>query len=204
MNTLFYLLKMFRLAKGFRILNVYDLNKKIKGIYERRAKRIVMDPEIAEDQNEDHNKLNVQLNLFYLLKIFHIVIVIMNFAYLLGMFWLIVMKLVETGTATKGDYENDIDVNTYEPTNDDAFLVHYDKLNTSPGMLSLTMMYFSFTSLATVGFGDYCPRSNLERALGSMILLLGVAVFSYIMGSFINIMNAYIHMNDDYDEDVML
>jgi len=44
------------------------------------------------------------------------------------------------------------------------------------------LMYFSFTSLTTVGFGDYNPRSNVERLFISFGLLFGVAIFSYIMG----------------------
>lgn len=42
-------------------------------------------------------------------------------------------------------------------------------------------MYFMMTSLSTVGFGDYYPINNLERLFGSIILLSGVTVFSYIM-----------------------
>jgi hypothetical protein len=50
-------------------------------------------------------------------------------------------------------------------------------------------MYFAFTSLSTVGFGDYTPRSDIERSIGAFVLLSGVATFSYIMGNFINILN---------------
>ena len=28
-------------------------------------------------------------------------------------------------------------------------------------------LYFAFTSLSTVGFGDYAPVGNIERILGS-------------------------------------
>jgi len=38
-------------------------------------------------------------------------------------------------------------------------------------------MYFSFTSLSTVGFGDYHPRSNSERLIGAAMLVFGVAIF---------------------------
>ena len=43
-------------------------------------------------------------------------------------------------------------------------------------------MYFAFTSLSTVGFGDFYPVSDLERVVGSFVLLIGVAMFSYILG----------------------
>lgn len=43
------------------------------------------------------------------------------------------------------------------------------------------MFYFAFTSLSTVGLGDYHPRSDLERAIGAFALLFGVTVTSYVM-----------------------
>lgn len=43
-------------------------------------------------------------------------------------------------------------------------------------------MYFTFTTLSTVGFGDYYPKSDMERLVGAFVLLSGVAVFSYILG----------------------
>ena len=49
-------------------------------------------------------------------------------------------------------------------------------------------IYFSFTSLSTVGFGDYNPKSDVERVLCSFILMFGVSIFSYIMGIFIEIL----------------
>lgn len=53
------------------------------------------------------------------------------------------------------------------------------------------MTYFSFTSLATVGFGDYVPISNGERLFIALVLLFGVSMFSYIMGIFIQILNEF-------------
>lgn len=50
-----------------------------------------------------------------------------------------------------------------------------------------TIIYYSFTSLTTVGFGDYHPKSDFERLLCLFILMFGVAIFSYIMGNFIQI-----------------
>ena len=57
--------------------------------------------------------------------------------------------------------------------------------------------YFAFTSLSTVGFGDYHPRGNLERFVTAFILLFGVAIFSYIMGNFIEILAEFKEFNMD-------
>ena len=55
----------------------------------------------------------------------------------------------------------------------------------------LIVTYFAFTTLSTVGFGDYHPRSDSERAVCAIILLVGVAIFSYIMGNFIENLKNY-------------
>ena len=52
----------------------------------------------------------------------------------------------------------------------------------------ILLTYFAFTSLSTVGFGDLHPRSDFERLACAFILLFGVAIFSYIMGNFIEIL----------------
>jgi len=61
-------------------------------------------------------------------------------------------------------------------------------------------MYYSFTSLTTVGFGDYNPRSEFERIFCAMILLFGVAIFSYIMGNFIEILEQIKQLDEELDD----
>ena len=43
-------------------------------------------------------------------------------------------------------------------------------------------IYYSFTTLCTMGLGDYVPISNEERSLAVVLFLGGVTIFSYIMG----------------------
>lgn len=65
---------------------------------------------------------------------------------------------------------------------------------------TLIVTYFAFTSLSTVGFGDYNPRSDMERFFCAFILLFGVAIFSYIMGNFIAILDQFKDFNKELDE----
>ena len=51
--------------------------------------------------------------------------------------------------------------------------------------------YYALTTLSTVGYGDYYPVSDRERVLAVIIMLGGVAFFSYIMGHFIEIISNY-------------
>ena len=53
------------------------------------------------------------------------------------------------------------------------------------------MLYFALTTLSTVGYGDYHPISDLEMIITSLVMLGGVAFFSYIMGNFIEIISNY-------------
>jgi hypothetical protein len=42
--------------------------------------------------------------------------------------------------------------------------------------------YFAFTTLLTIGFGDYYPESIEERAIFTVVFIGGVSLFSFIMG----------------------
>ena len=42
-------------------------------------------------------------------------------------------------------------------------------------------MYFALTSLSTVGFGDFHPKTDFERLITSFMLLVGVMLFSYVL-----------------------
>jgi hypothetical protein len=49
----------------------------------------------------------------------------------------------------------------------------------------ITSCYFILTTLAIIGYGDLYAVSNLEKIIDMIIMIGGVAFFTYIMGSFI-------------------
>ena len=57
--------------------------------------------------------------------------------------------------------------------------------------IAIAAAYYMFTSLSTVGFGDYHPRADNERLVCVVILLFGVSIFSYVMSNFIAIVDEY-------------
>jgi hypothetical protein len=69
--------------------------------------------------------------------------------------------------------------------NTDTFIEYYGLGENTPTRNTIIGMYYAFTTLATVGFGDYAPRSNFERGLGSFVLISGTAMFSFLLGNFI-------------------
>ena len=61
-------------------------------------------------------------------------------------------------------------------------------------------MYWAFTTLSTVGFGDYYPMSNFERGFAAFGFLGGVAVFSYIMGNFAEIISFILNLDNELED----
>ena len=49
------------------------------------------------------------------------------------------------------------------------------------------MIYFSFTTMSTVGLGDYHPRSNFERSIIAPTLLFAALYMAYISNEFVKI-----------------
>jgi len=65
----------------------------------------------------------------------------------------------------------------------------------------IMQMYFMMTSLSTVGFGDFYPVNDLERIIGSFLLLFGVIVFSYIMMKLADMIINFNELNGDSSND---
>jgi hypothetical protein len=61
-------------------------------------------------------------------------------------------------------------------------------------------MYWAYTTITSVGLGDFTPRSNSERLFTTLIILFGVSIKSYIMGRFIDIVHSYKLMHADNDD----
>lgn len=55
----------------------------------------------------------------------------------------------------------------------------------------ISLFYYSLVTLATIGYGDIVPKTNTEKVLGMLIMFTGVGFFSFIMGSFIEILQQF-------------
>ena len=64
------------------------------------------------------------------------------------------------------------------------------------------MMYFTLTSLATVGYGDYHPSSVSERMIFSLIMLVGATFYSVLLSNFIQVVLSVMGRgyNKNYDK----
>ncbi len=64
----------------------------------------------------------------------------------------------------------------------------------------ITSSYYIITTLAVIGYGDLFPRSNIEKIFTILIMVLGVAFFSVIMGSFIQIVLGFDDLTEEKDD----
>ena len=138
----------------------------------------------------DNNRIHQRVMINFLLKIGKLVIIIVNISYFLGFIFYIFCDLF---------------MEQFGDLDDDRYFIREFDLSShanhrSNWQIGIILVYYAFTSLSTVGFGDFNPRSDLERLFCSMILLFGVAIFSYIMGTFIEILGAYQSLNEDLDD----
>ena len=94
-------------------------------------------------------------------------------SYLFGIAWYIFTS-IELDTVK----QYSLDTGEEEP---ETFKTFFSLVDQEPAKNYVTMFYFAFTSLSTVGLGDYHPRSDIERLVGALALLCGVTITSYVM-----------------------
>jgi hypothetical protein len=151
------------------------------------------DQAFANDILISNNMIDESLLIKFGLTIFEQILVVINLSYIIGMLWLIQCSAVE-------DFLLDTEFSQSQDEHPEEFLNMFGVVEMNPAHMAVSMMYFSFTSLSTVGFGDYYPVSNIERVTGAIILLFGVACFSYIMGELINAITEHKAYYEELDE----
>ena len=194
-ERLFFLIKIMRLIKGLQIFDVAQLMKVIKKSYQRKLDDIIQNkPDVAENTLVDNNNISKLIVINNVMRILKLVLIILNISYFLGFFWFIICELYYL---IRRDFLENADK---QLVNTDSFFISNGLNENKDGRNAIIVIYYAFTSLSTVGFGDYYPKSDFERVLCAIILLFGVAIFSYIMGNFINILQQYQALNQGLDE----
>lgn len=150
----------------------------------------------GEDTSEDLNNFGFLLKLKYALKTLYLVLIMLSISFFIGMAW---HKFVDTQIELLAIYYKD-DPETFAELKSDSFYRFFDKGDLEEFTTSITFMYFSFTTLTTVGFGDLSPQTEYERLFGAFLLLFGVAIFSYCMGIFIEILDSFINFNSSIED----
>lgn len=187
-----YLLKLLRLIKGFQLFNVPAIMQKADYFNKLRLKDMIKNDHMrADDIYGDHNLIHFLVIFNFSLKVFKLMVIIFNISFFFGFFWFI---FCDEMMPDHEDNESGYFISNFQMYED------HSVESRSDSETGIILVYYMFTSLSTVGFGDFHPRSNTERFVCSMILLFGVAIFSYVMATFTEILVEYKDLNADLDE----
>ena len=122
-----------------------------------------------EDYTVDNNKIMQQIYIIKAFQVLRLIILILILSYFLGTFWFI-MTMHSTDSPDEFTFYNE------------------NSLAEKTNAANITIMiYYMFTTLSSVGLGDFNPKSETERLIITFILLIGCTCFSYIMSQFMEI-----------------
>jgi len=155
--------RLFRLFRLPKLITLLDLSR-----FNRLLKSFF-------ESSNRKDRIVAQYILMYSYKIFRLIVIAIIITYFVGCFWYLMSHQLNDPD----------DPNTFIKSFglDAEGRTDYDRLVIS--------CYFALTTLSTVGYGDYYPVSKIEMIFGMLVMLCGVAFFSYIMGSFIEIISNY-------------
>lgn len=95
-SKLFFLLKLIRIRKGNGILSVNKIICAVKKYYQQKSQKLVQkNKQLAEDCNNDHNKIGQIILVHHSLKTIRLIFLILNVSYFFSMTWLIYCSLVD-------------------------------------------------------------------------------------------------------------
>lgn len=113
----------------------------------------------------------------YCYKIFRLIIIAIIIIYFAGNIWYLLASNVNI---TDADQQNGFIQFYFENNNIDS---NSDRL--------IACCYFAIVTLTTCGYGDFYPQTENEMICCLVIMLIGVAFFSFIMNAFIEIISNY-------------
>ena len=72
------------------------------------------------------------------------------------------------------------------------------------GQIYITSLYYTVTTMTTVGYGDINGGNTVERSISIMIMLIGVIAFSFATGSLSSILSNYDQANAKLQERISI
>ena len=161
-------IKMIRLVRLPKLVQTFDVKR-----FDDLAASFYSNSEKSENGN---SSLLLIFNIRYIFKIIRLIFMASILTYIIGCIWFIYCKQVAAGILYSS-----------QP----CFYAKYHLSSKTTVEQLLICCYFTLTTLTTVGFGDYVAQNSYEEVFGIVIMLLGVAVFSYVMSSFTDQISIY-------------
>lgn len=120
------------------------------------------DNHFANSKDGRNNMIEETMAISYILRIFEVVVLILNTSYLVGMLWIIACECIEDFWLNEDfkQYQTKEDLEKYAYIGQSFkgnWLTEYEIYLKPHSQRAITGAYFAFTSLSTVGFGDLSP-----------------------------------------------
>ena len=161
-------IKMIRLVRLPKLVQTFDVKR-----FDDLAQSFYSNSDKSENGN---SSLLLIFNIRYIFKIIRLVFMASILTYVIGCLWFVYCKKINS-------------IILY--SSQDTFYKIYEMQSLKPEVQLLICCYFTLTTLTTVGFGDYHAQNSYEEVFAIVIMLLGVAVFSYVMSSFTDQISIY-------------
>ena len=156
------LFRLCRLPRLIKLISIERFKKVLKGF---------------QKEDSDDKAIVQEYFTLYIYNLFRLVLIAIMVTYFIGCIVFFISN----------EFNDPLDVENLNTFNTNFQLYDYE----SNKQRLVVCSYFALTMLSTVGYGDYYPISNLEKQSAVVIMLCGVAFFSFIMGSFIEIISNY-------------
>ena len=152
---------------------------------------------MADNTLFDNNRITELIQIGAFFKVFKLIITIFNVAIIITAMQYIYYEIIDD--VKQGQFNNmsNYDLNYI---NSKSFISYYNFKDKDDYTKFITMLYYTLTTLSTIGFGDYCPRADEERMFNVIIFLVGVSVTLYLMNCFTEIIMKFQQLYVDFDE----
>jgi len=171
-----YLIKTLRVVRGFRYLDINSLVTFMK------MQQILRIRKQMHKKNKSFTKISDIVMLSNLLKTVRLVLIIIVLSFFTGIFFYLFVLIdnnyliVESEGIANFNDEYSLDGESWKRN-------------------AMLLTYYSFTTLSTVGLGDYHPKNSNERVFIAFVMLFGVMITTYLLERFSKIVELLKNFN---------
>lgn len=150
----------------------------MKFFYSRKFKAVLKSANLRHDMKRDNNEIMRQIVIKYVIRVIRLIAILFILSYFIGTVWYIVVWKMYNSDPDRESYFKvyGLDVMKSEDNDIDSMII---------------VVYWAFTTLSSLGYGDYYPRNNDERIVAVIVFLFGVALFTFIMNDLMEILMQY-------------
>mmetsp|Transcript_40155 Transcript_40155/g.61324 ORF Transcript_40155/g.61324 Transcript_40155/m.61324 type:complete len:188 (+) Transcript_40155:220-783(+) len=167
---------------GYELLDKRTYKKQLHNTQKKRIAKMVAKDPLSDEQVIDSAKMSQIMLLTQIIRVIHLIVNITFLSYFTGLAWYIISEATKSSGIDKD--EHFVDGFEGKPVEE----------------TTVALVYFTFTTLTTVGLGDLHPKNNTERIMCSFTMLFGVMCTSVLMDNFSKMLNELKNFNRNYDE----